>query len=85
MDRWIWRRHPEQHRTEIEGLFREVIEYYVKGQWTYPLDRVQRILDYDAGDCDALMQMGTLYLHTGRTAEAKQAFRCCLELEAGGK
>ena len=22
---WIWRHHPEQHRTEIEGLFRETI------------------------------------------------------------
>ena len=82
---WIWRHHPEQHRTEIEGLFRETIEYYVKGQWADALARVQRILKYDGGDCDALMQLGTLYLHTGRPAEAKQAFRRCLELEPGGK
>lgn len=82
---WIWKHHPEKHRTEIEQLFREAIAHSLKGQWSDALSRIGRLLDYDGGDCDALMQLGTLYLHTGRPAEAKQAFRRCLELEPGRK
>jgi len=82
---WIWKHHPEQHRAEIEVWFREAVEHSLKGQWAEAIDRIQRILQHDGGDCDALMQLGTLYVHTGRPAEAKHAFRRCLELEPGKK
>lgn len=82
---WLWQHHPEHHRTEIEQLFREAIRYYLKGQWADALASVQRILEYDRSDCDALMQLATLYLHTGRPTEAKQAFRQCLEQQSGSK
>ncbi|RUL82963.1 tetratricopeptide repeat protein [Tautonia sociabilis] len=82
---WVWRCHPERYRAEIERLYREATEHYLRGRWNDARRRLEQILTMDETDADALMQLGTLYLHTGQPDEARRAFRQCLELEGGVK
>lgn len=82
---WIWLCHPEQHRPEIDRLFREAIESYMQGRWNDARRRFERILAMDETDADALMQLGTLYVRTEQPALARRAFRQCLEMEGGAK
>jgi hypothetical protein len=82
---WIWRCHPERHRTEIDQLFRESTEHYLQGRWNEARRRIEQILAMDETDSDALMQLGTLYLRTDQPTLARRAFRQCLELESGAK
>lgn len=82
---WIWRCHPERHRVEIDGLFREASELYLQGKWNEARRRLERILAMDETDADALMQLGSLFLRTDQPGLAIRAFRQCLELERGGK
>jgi tetratricopeptide (TPR) repeat protein len=82
---WIWRCHPERHRSEIDHLYREATEHYLQGRWNEARRRFEQILAMDETDCDALMQLGTLFLRTEQPALARRAFRQCLELESGVK
>lgn len=82
---WNLRCHPDRHRTEIESLYREATEFYLQGRWNEARLRLERILALDETDADALMQLGTLYLHAEQPALARQTFRQCLDLDAGTK
>jgi tetratricopeptide (TPR) repeat protein len=82
---WIWLCHPERHRLEIDRLFREATEFYLKGQWNESRRRFERILAMDDTDADVLMQLGTLYVRSEQPALARRAFRQCLELDTGAK
>lgn len=82
---WIWRCHPERYRIEIDRLFREALELYLQGKWNDSRRRLERVLDLDETDADALMQLGTLYVRSNRPELARRAFRQCLELEGGAK
>jgi hypothetical protein len=82
---WVGFCHPERHREEIEGLFREAHEAYLQGRWTDAKRRIERILVMDESDIDALMQLGTIYSRIDQSALARQTFRQCLELQGGSK
>ncbi len=82
---WLWRCHPERHRTEIDRLYREALEAYLSGRWNDARHRWEQILAMDDTDADAFMQLGVLYVRTGQDNSARRAFRQCLELDAGGK
>ncbi len=82
---WVWRCHPERHRTEIDRLYREALDHYLQGHWNESRRQIERLLSMDETDADALMQLGTLYLRTDQHSLARQTFRQCLELEGGVK
>jgi tetratricopeptide (TPR) repeat protein len=82
---WLWRRHPEHFHAEIDILLREALQDYLQGRWQQAQARLERVLKLDESDCDALVHLATLYAHAGRTAEAREAFRRCLQLDGGGK
>jgi hypothetical protein len=82
---WVWLRHPERHRAEIDRLFREATESYLQGRWNETRRRLERILAMDDTDADALMQLGALFVRTEQPAMARRTFRRCLELDGGAK
>jgi hypothetical protein len=82
---WVWLLHPEGHRGEIDGLFREAAEAYLQGRWQEARLRFERIVAIDDTDADALMLLGTLFVRTDQPSLARRAFRQCLETERGGK
>jgi hypothetical protein len=82
---WVWLCHPEGHRPEIDQLFREAAESYLQGRFQDARRRLERIVETDEADADALMQLGTLFVRTEQPALARRAFRQCLELEGGAK
>lgn len=82
---WVWRCHPDRYRAEIDGLFRESLDFYMQGRWDEARRRLEQILTRDEGDADALMQLGTLFVRTKQPAMARRAFRQCLELQGGTK
>jgi hypothetical protein len=82
---WVWLCHPEGHSGEIDVLFREATESYLKGRFQEARQQFERIVEMDDGDADALMQLGTLFVRTEQPALARRAFRQCLEREGGAK
>jgi len=82
---WVWLCHPAGHRPEIDQLYREATESYLRGQFQEARRRYERIVAMDDNDADALMQLGTLFVRTEQPALARRAFRQCLELEGGTK
>ena len=82
---WVWRCHPERYREQIERLYREATEFYLRGRWNDSRRRFEQILTMDETDADALMHLGTLLLRIDQPEEARRAFRQCLELEGGAK
>lgn len=82
---WVWRCHPERHRTEIDSLYRAAVEHYLQGRWNESRRLFERILAMDETDADALMQLGTLFVRTEQPALARRTFRQCLELDGGVK
>ena len=82
---WLWRRHPERFRQVNDQLYREALHEYLGGRWSEARWRLDRILSADQGDCDALIQLGTLCRHTGQTEDARRMLRRCRELDTAGK
>lgn len=82
---WVWLCHPEGHSGEIDTLFREATESYLKGRFQEARRQFERIVEMDDSDADALMQLGTLFVRTEQPALARRAFRQCLEREGGVK
>ncbi|QDV38392.1 tetratricopeptide repeat protein [Tautonia plasticadhaerens] len=82
---WVLRCHPERYRAEIEQLYREATEHYLRGRWNDARRRFEQILTMDETDADTLMHLGTLFLRTEQPDQARRAFRQCLELEGGTK
>jgi cytochrome c-type biogenesis protein CcmH/NrfG len=82
---WVWQCHPHAHTSEIDTLFREAMESYLKGRFQEARQQLERIVDMDDGDADALMQLGTLFVRTEQPALARRAFRQCLERDGGSK
>ncbi len=82
---WVWLCHPDRHRREIDRLFRDAMEAYLQGRWSDSRKRIERILMLDETDAEALLQLGTLYLRLNQKAQARRAFRQCLELEGGAR
>jgi hypothetical protein len=82
---WIWRCHPERHRDDIDRLFREAVEHYLRGQWDDARRGFEQVLALDEADADALMQLGALFVRTDQPALARRTFRQSHELEGGAK
>jgi tetratricopeptide (TPR) repeat protein len=82
---WVWLCHPERHKVALDGLYRQAIDHYLQGHWNDARRLLEAILDRDATDADALMQLGTLFAKTEQPALARRRFRQCLELDAGAK
>jgi hypothetical protein len=82
---WVWLCHPSGHLGEIDRLYREATESYLRGQFLEARQRFEQIVAMDDSDADALMQLGTLFVRTEQPALARRAFRQCLELEGGAK
>lgn len=82
---WVWLCHPSGHRAEIDHLFREATESYLRGRFQEARRRFEQIVAMDDNDADALMQLGTLFVRTEQPGLARRAFRQCLELEGGAK
>jgi len=82
---WAWRHDPARHSAELDRLFREAFDLYLQGRFNESRRRLERILDRDEDDADALMQLGTIYLRTRHPGPARRAFRQCLECEGGAK
>lgn len=82
---WLCKKHPEHFHAEIDTLLREALQDYLLGHWRQAEVRLERILELDHRDSDALMHLASLYVHTGRTSDAREALRRCLELEEGSR
>jgi hypothetical protein len=82
---WVRFCHPERHSIEIDRLFREAHEAYLRGHWGESRRRIERILALDESDSDALMQLGAIYARTDQPTLARRAFRQCLESRQGAK
>lgn len=82
---WLWLCHPERHRSEIDRLFRDAMEAYLQGRWNEARKRLERILTMDETDAEAHLQLGTIYLRLDQHAQARRAFRQCLELDGGSR
>jgi tetratricopeptide (TPR) repeat protein len=82
---WIGCCHPERYRVDIDRLYREAMDHYLQGRWNEARKQFEQILAFDETDADALMQLASLYVHTGQPALARKTFRQCLELEGGAK
>lgn len=82
---WLLRCHPERHLKEIDALHRSALELYLQGKWNDARRACERIVSMDEGDADALMQLGRIHMRCGQNAEAREAFRQCLDLQAGDK
>jgi hypothetical protein len=82
---WLWLCHPERYRQEIERLYREAQEAYLRGRFNESKKRIERILTLDETDADALLQLGTVFVRLHQPELARRAFRQCLELEQGTK
>jgi tetratricopeptide (TPR) repeat protein len=82
---WVWLCHPERHRVEIDRLYREATECYLQGRFNDARRRLETILERDATDADALMQLGTLFVKTEQPSLARQTFKQCLDLDSGAK
>jgi hypothetical protein len=82
---WVRFCHPERHRIEIDRLFREAHEAYLRGQWGESRRRIERILALDESDSDALMQLGAIYVRSDQPTLARRTFRQCLESKRGAK
>ena len=82
---WLWRCHPDRHRAEIDRLFREALELYLRGQWVAARDRCEAILTRNENDAEALLQLGLIHVRTGQPDLARQTLRQCLELDGGGR
>jgi hypothetical protein len=77
--------HPERHRAQIDQLFREAVEAYLRGHWNESRRRFEQILSLDEADADALMQLGSLYVRIDQPTAARRAFRQCLEHDGCAK
>jgi tetratricopeptide (TPR) repeat protein len=82
---WLWRCHPEQHRQEIDRLYRDALELYLQGRWADARRRCEQLLARDEDDADALFQLGLIHARSGQPGPARQAFRQCLDRDAAGK
>ncbi len=82
---WCWRCHPERHGAEIDRLYRDAMGLYLKGRWAEASGLLERLLDRDEADADALMLLGTLYARAGRDELARRAFRQCRQHDEAGK
>ncbi|MFO0951874.1 MAG: hypothetical protein U0835_12130 [Isosphaeraceae bacterium] len=82
---WLWLCHPAGHKAEIDRLYREAVEAYLRGHWNDARQRLERIVEMDDADADALMQLGTLFVRSEQPGLARRAFRQCLELEGGAR
>lgn len=58
---------------------------YLRGRWGESRGRLERLLELDDSDGDALMQFGVLYVRTNQPAWARRTFRRCLESKQGAK
>jgi hypothetical protein len=82
---WVGLCHPDRHRQEIERLFREAQECYLKGRWSDSRRRLEQILARDESDADALMQLAAVYIRTEQPILARRTFQQCLQLSGGAK
>jgi TolA-binding protein len=82
---WIWQRHPERHRDDIERLFRQANDDYLQGRYVDARRAFEAILDRDPADADALMRLGALFARTDQPSLARRMWRQCLELESGAR
>jgi tetratricopeptide (TPR) repeat protein len=82
---WTLRCHPERHRQEIDGLHRASLELYLQGRWNEARRACEKIIAMDDNDADALMQLGRIHQRSGQPAQAREAFRQCLDLQSGEK
>ena len=82
---WLWRCHPERHRAEIDQLFREALELYLRGRWVESRNCCEAILVRNENDVETMLQLGLIHARTGQTDLARQTFRHCLELDGGSR
>jgi hypothetical protein len=82
---WVGFCHPDHHAREIDNLFRQAQEAYLRGRWSDAKARLEQILARDDSDVDALMQLASVYLRVQQPTLARRTFLQCLELRQGVK
>ena len=82
---WVYFWHPSGRRAEIDRLYRDATDSYLRGRFGEARSGFERIVEMDDGDADAWMRLGTLFVRTEQLALARRAFRQCLEREGGAK
>jgi hypothetical protein len=82
---WLWLCHPHRHRAEIDRLFREALELYLRGRWVEARDRCEAILTRNENDVEALLQLGLIHVRTGQSELARHTLRQCLEIDGGSR
>jgi cytochrome c-type biogenesis protein CcmH/NrfG len=78
---WLWRCHPESHREAIDQHFHQAVDLYLQGRWEHSRRRLEQTLALDENDADAWMQLGSLFVRTGRADEGRHALRQCLVVD----
>ena len=82
---WLWQCHPERHRAEIDRLFRDALELYLRGRWMDARKQCEAILIRNENDVETMLQLGLIHARTGQADLARQTFRHCLELDGGNR
>jgi tetratricopeptide (TPR) repeat protein len=82
---WGMRVRPTTTRGDLEQSYREALEHYLGRRWTDAEDCLRQILRRSPEDCDALMQLASLYRRQGRGAESAKLLRACQRRDVAGK
>ncbi len=82
---WNWRCHPEQHRLEIDRLYRQSLESYLQGRWNEARRLCEQILARDEADTEALMQLALSHARLGEAEHARRALQQCTECDPSRK
>lgn len=74
---WAWKFHPDLFQVEIETLYRESAESYLKGRWAAARDQLERLIGLDPSDTEAHLRLARLLARTGETELARRVLDDC--------
>ena len=74
---WAWKFHPEKFRQEIDRLFRESNDNYLKGRWALARDQLENLIAIDPQDTEALLRLTRVLYRTGEKSLAFRALSQC--------
>lgn len=74
---WAWKFHPERFQVEIESLYRESADHYLKGQWAQARDQLERLILLNPSDTEAHLRLARLLHRTGEPGLARRVLDQC--------
>ncbi|MBI1323174.1 hypothetical protein GC170_08295 [bacterium] len=74
---WAWKFHPDRFAVEIDSLYREAADSYLKGKWAQSRDQLERLILLDPSDTEAHLRLAKLLHRTGETVLARRVLDQC--------